>query len=173
MIGTGWQRLDQLGRELLPGFFAAILVLVSVVPLPLPQYGQVATALTLIPVYYWSLERPNLFPPVLAFELGLLQDLLSGSAIGGTALIFVVVQWVVRSQRRFLIGQPFVLVWWGFLPVALLAAVAEWVLFCTLNLVITPIEPAIFRAGIAVALFPLFAAMMMWINRLTVSPDLP
>ena len=172
MIGTGWQRLDQVGREMLPGFFALLLVLVSVVPLPLPQYGRVASALALTAVYYWSLERPNLFPPAIAFELGLLQDLLTGSAIGVTALIFVAVQWVVRTQRRFLIGQPFVLVWWGFLLVALLAAVAEWLLFCLLNFVITPIEPAILRAGIAIALFPLFAAIMMWINRLTVSPDL-
>ena len=171
MTMTGWQRLDQLGRNLLPGLLAVLFLLLSVVPVNVPHFGQVAPGLTLIAVYYWAVQRPSLFPPSLAFGLGLLQDLLSGNALGASAVIFVAVQWAVRAQRRFLIGRPFVLVWWGFLLVALAAAVAEWLLFCAMNFVITPIEPAVVSAGISIALFPLFAALLMWVNRATVAPE--
>lgn len=167
MTGTGWERLDQIGRGMLPALIVLLLVLIGVVPLPLPRFGQVAPTLTLIPVYYWSLHRPNLLPPGVVFGLGLLQDLLSGSAIGVTALIFVVVQWVGRTQGRFVVGKPFILLWWGFLLVAFTAAIAEWLVFCLLNLVLTPIQPAILRACIAIALFPLFAALLMRVDRAT------
>ena len=60
----------------------------------------------------------DLLRPSLAFGLGLLQDLLSGTPLGMTPMIYVLVYWVVLTQRRFFLGTSFAMLWFGFALIA-------------------------------------------------------
>ena len=73
-----------------------------------------APALPLIAVFYWTLYRPDLMPPVAAFVIGLLQDILGGLPLGVSACVLVGVHAAVNTQRRFFIGKSFAVVWLGF-----------------------------------------------------------
>ncbi|MFQ5985167.1 MAG: rod shape-determining protein MreD [Alphaproteobacteria bacterium] len=122
------QRLERVVRGLTPFALTLLLVVVSVLPVPVPGFAPITPALALISVYYWSIYRPDLLPMVATFFVGLVQDALSGLPLGLTALVFLLVRWVVVSQRRFFLGKSFVLVWWGFMLVAPAAVSVSWAL---------------------------------------------
>jgi len=155
------QRLDRNARKLLPALTTALLGVVVVVPIGIPQWGALAPPLMLAAVYYWALARPGLLPPSAAFVLGLFQDLLTGAPLGSGALILVVVQWILRSQQRFLGNRPFLLLWAGFAPVVLGAALVEWAIYALFTFSAVPIAQALVRAVLGFVLFPVVAGLVL------------
>lgn len=165
-MGEGWaHRLDQAGRGLVPAVLAWALVLAGLVPLHLPAFGAVAPALALMAVYYWGIHRPDLFPAILSFAIGLLQDLLSGGPVGLNALIFVLTHRIVLSQRRHFVSTTFLMLWWGFAMVALGAAILSWFAVSALTFAVVPLRPLLLQAAVTVGLFPLLAWGFILIQR--------
>lgn len=165
MNGGIWQKLDQTGRNVAPFSVTMMLALLGAVPLHLPGYGAVAPALGLTAVYYWAIHRPDLLRPVFAFALGVLQDLLSGTPVGMTALVYVLVYWVVLIRRRVFLATTFPMLWLGFALVALAAAVVRWVGHSVLDMMLIPPGPALVQALLTVALFPIFGWLFIRIHR--------
>ena len=159
MTGTFAQRLDRIARNLLPLAISISLVLLSVTPVYLPGYGEVAANLVLMSVFYWSVHRPELIAPANAFAIGLLQDVLGGTPPGMNALLLVLVRSVVVTQGRVFRGKSFLVLWWGFSLVAMGTGLALWVL--SMGYAMTSIDPmpGLFRWALTVALFPLFAGL--------------
>ena len=148
------QRVDFGARAFVPVAVSLLLVLLSVVPLGIPGYGVMAPLFSLMAVYYWSIHRPDLLPNFAVFGIGLLQDILSGLPLGVLALVFLLVRAVVVSQRRFLLGKSFLLVWWGFALVVAGASFAIWLLVCVLERSLIDLRPAFFQAVMTLATFP-------------------
>ena len=128
MSAVFWQRLDKAARSVTPFGLTLFLVILSVVPMRIPGYAEIAPVLALMAVYHWAVYQPNLIPPWSVFVLGILQDLLSGVPLGLYILVFLTVYGVVLSQRRFFAGRSFLLYWLGFGIMAFCAAVESWVL---------------------------------------------
>ena len=82
-------------RRLVPLGAAIGLVLSAHIPTHLPGFSTITPLLGLTAVYHWSLHRPDIFPSIAAFGLGLLTDALSGAPFGINALIFLAVHGVV------------------------------------------------------------------------------
>lgn len=163
MKGTVWQRLDLVARNLTPLLISVCLVVVSVVPLRLPEVSFVMPTLALMSVYYWGLHRADLLPAPAIFVIGVLQDILSGGPIGVNAIIFLAAYGVCASQARFFYGKSFLVVWWGFMVIAGGALIAEWALTCVLAERFVSPRPVYFRYLMTIALYPavawLFARM--------------
>ena len=70
-----WMKLDVTARQLTPFGTTVLLTLVAVIPVNLTGLGRVSPLWPLIAVYVWSLNRPDLFPAVAAFVVGLLYEL--------------------------------------------------------------------------------------------------
>lgn len=158
---TPLQRADQTARRLLPALSTILLGVIAVLPLGIPDWGAMAPPLMLIAVFYWSLVRPDLMPPILAFALGLLSDLLTGAPLGSGALVMVVTQWTMRTQQRFLVNRPFLLLWAAFLPVVATAITLEWIVYAILTLHLPPILIALARMGLGFVLFPVAAWLIL------------
>ena len=150
-------RLDLEIRGLTPLALTLALALLSVVPLRIPSLAPVTPALTLMAIYFWSIYRPDRLPLVATFLVGLIQDALSGAPLGLTALVLLLAQGVVLSQRRFFHGQAFLFEWWGFMLVAPGAALATWA-FTSLyfGVLVTP-RPLGFQLLLTIALYPCLA----------------
>lgn len=159
MTGTFAQRLDRLARNLLPLALSILLVLLSVIPIYLPGYGEVAANLALMSVFYWSVHRPELITPVDAFMIGLLLDVLGGTPPGMNALIMVLTRAVVVNQGRVFRGKSFLVLWWGFSLVAVGTGLTLWIL--SMGYMVKPLDPlpGMFRWALTVSLFPIFAGM--------------
>ena len=96
MMNAGiWQKLDQKIREFIPFLFTLILVILSVIPMGIPGYTEIAPVLPLISIYHWAIYRPNLLPIWAVFVLGSLYDFLAGMPLGLFILVFLSVYGVV------------------------------------------------------------------------------
>lgn len=165
MTGERWHPAQLL--QGLPGVLTLLLVLMGAVPIGAPLIGPVLPAFGLIAVFVFSIHRPDLMPHWLAFLIGLVQDLVIGGPLGLNALLLLAVQGLCSSQRRFLAGKPFWLVWMGFVLVSIPAALAQWLIACAYLMALLPIRDTLMQATVTLALFPLIAAPLMILsNRL-------
>lgn len=128
MKGSFLQQIDQAVRHLLPVGLVLLLILINALPSRLPGFAAVVPLLPLIGVYYWSIYRPDLMPPALAFGLGLLNDVIAGTPLGVSSLVYLLAQGMTASQRRFFHGKPFRIAWWGFGLVSAGAFALQWLL---------------------------------------------
>ncbi len=165
MKGTAWQRLDFVARSLTPLMVSLCLVIVSVIPLRLPQASFIVPTLALMAVYYWSLHRADLLPAFAIFIVGMLQDILGGGPLGVNTIIFLAVYGICASQRRFFYGKSFLVVWWGFMVVAAGALILEWALNSAFSGSIVGPRPALFKYLITVAIYPLVAWLFARMQR--------
>lgn len=154
------QRLDSGIRQVLPLLSVLLLAVVQVVPTRIPGFSHVAPCLALVGVFYWSAYRPDLFPATAAFLVGVFYDILSGGALGVHAMIFLLTQGVVATQRRFLLGAPFVVVWLAFMFIAVAAGLAAWALGSLLEGAVAPVRPLALATLITLAIYPPLAWLL-------------
>ena len=147
------------------------LFLLNVIALPWPLSGDVKAPFILIAVYYWSLYRPTMMPAWLAFALGIAFDLVAGVPLGLNAFVFVSVQWIVSDQRRFLMGQSFVMIWLGFVFLTAAFILLQWLAIGALNLFWLPVMPALFSVLSGAALFPPVYALLHLTHKILPAPD--
>ncbi|MCK5297068.1 MAG: rod shape-determining protein MreD [Alphaproteobacteria bacterium] len=154
MKPTFLHRLALFSRRLVPMEITILLLLISILPLRIPEYSLIKPAWVMISVFYWSIHRPDLFGQGSAFSAGLLLDLFEGSPLGVNALIFLMIYTLVLTQRRFFIGKPFGVSWWGFSMVAAAAMFGQWFLVSLIYGQITPIKIIAFSYLFTVGLYP-------------------
>jgi rod shape-determining protein MreD len=162
MIAVVALQLDRAARRLFPFALSALLVVLSVVPLPVPGYGLVVPSFALMAVYYWAIHRPDLLPAPAVFVLGLLEDTLTGAPTGLNTLVLLLVYGVMRNQRRPFLGKPFAVMWFGFFVVAPAASFGHWLFASALAGRLVPAHTAFIQCLLTLALYPwltwLFAA---------------
>lgn len=152
-------RAGKLALLTLPFLVGIGCVLLSFVPLSAIFNADVAPAFGLMAVYYWAVQRPDVFPPYAVFTVGLLYDLLSAGPLGLWALVYVVIYGVVLTQRLLFVGRAFTLFWLGFLVVALVAGLFAWGLASLYFAQLMSPLPVLTQMAATVALFPLFAKL--------------
>ncbi len=160
-----WQNLDLAARKLTPFLITLVLVVVSLIPLRMPGYSMIAPAFALMAVYYWALHRPELLPAPAVFVIGLLQDVLSSTPLGMNGFTFLAVYGVAVSQRKFFHGKSFLVVWWGFMIVAVGVALLQWVIMSLLLGAVIAIEPVAFEAFLTISLYPLLGWIFVQVHR--------
>lgn len=131
------------------------LIMLSVIPFHIAYLGEIRPVFMLMAVYYWTILRPS--SPLAVFALGLVLDLLSSYPLGMNAMVLVAVQALTAHNRKFLLGQSFLVIWAGFALVALGVAVVQWGLFSLFNLTLVTPKPALISAVLSAFIFPLSA----------------
>ena len=117
--------------------------------------------LALMSIYYWTIHRPDLLPPSAGFAAGIFHDFVAGLPVGVTAVVFLSVHAVLVSQRRFFVGKTFLVLWLGFVLVAMVAAVESWLLICFYELtLVDPLAPS-YQFLMTVGGFPFVAWLLM------------
>jgi rod shape-determining protein MreD len=148
------QRLDRLARQMTPVALSFLVVVLTAMPLSVPNYGPIAPNLGIAATFYWVVYRPDVYPPWASFAIGLWEDILSGAPVGLNALLLVLVHWAIISQRRFFQGKSFFVIWWAFAMTAGTVAMVAWVLTMLLNGVAVSPLPAVFQFGLTAAIYP-------------------
>lgn len=161
MNASVWRRADLVASAVTPVVVTVLLALVGMIHSRIPGYAAVAPMLPLAAIYFWSVYRPTLMPVLAVFGVGLLFDLLSGGPPGLYAAVFMAVRLVTVSQRRFFVGKPFLMVWWGFMMITAGGALFAWLLASinlgTLTLGFAPL----FQFLLGVGLYPLVSWMLV------------
>ena len=151
------QRMDLWVRHLLPLGLTLVLVLAGAMPTHLPGFAEVSPLLPLIGIYYWSIYRPELLPSSMVFTIGLLNDVLMGTPLGVSPLVYLLVQGTTASQRRFFLGKPFIVAWCCFALVTVASVLLEWALVSMWYDHVLPLPAVIFEMVLTSACYPLFS----------------
>ena len=165
------ERLESAARKALPYSLMVVLLLLDCVPMPFSTGGHIKAPFFLMGIYYWSIYRPTLIPPWMAFAAGLAADLIGGLPLGFSAASYVLAQWLVMDQRRFLMGQSFVMLWFGFLALSVLISLIQWFIFAAVNFSWPPLRPIFFSLLLGQALFPLICVVLHWTHRMLPTPS--
>lgn len=163
MSSVFWGKADTAARRLTPFGLTVVLVLIGAVPLHIPGFVPVSPLLPMIGIYYWAIYRPDLMPVAAVFIIGILYDALSGTPMGVSAAIFVIVHGIIDSQRRFFAGKSFMIVWLGFVLVSAGALLATWLLVSAFYG--TPVrgQALMFQYLTTLGCFPLLSwALLRW-----------
>ena len=152
-----WQKIDRKAKESTPFVFTFFLVLLSLIPIRVPGYSEIAPVLPLIPIYHWAIYRPTVLPLWAVFVLGAFYDLLSGVPLGLYTLVFLTAYGIVVSQRRYIIGKSFLIYWLGYGIVALGAAFQSWLVASIWFLSLLNVESILFQFFVSFGIFPIVA----------------
>ncbi|MDZ4328468.1 MAG: rod shape-determining protein MreD [Pseudomonas sp.] len=140
-----------------PFVMGLVCVLLSFVPLGRIFGSSLTPAFALMAIYYWAIVRPEMFPPLAVFTVGLVFDLLSGGIIGLWAFVYVLTYAVVISQRLLVVNAPFTVFWFGFLIVAVFAGAVAWAVVSIYYGRPVPPSSLMQHMVLTVAIFPIFA----------------
>ena len=169
-IDLSARKAEQTARLLVPQGVLLGLLMLNMASLPLPYANGVKNHLVLMAVYYWAIYRPTLVPPVFCFLLGLAMDVLAGFPLGVNACVLVTVQWLVRDQRKFLIAQPYIVIWAVFGLVAAMATLLEWVLMGLRDWDWQDPLPPLTGTIISLFLFPVVTLLLAATHRILPDP---
>ena len=159
------RRREWSAARLLPALTTLVLAVFSVLPLRFPDYAAVAPLLALAAVFYWTIYRPDLLPPVAVFLCGITLDLLSGAPLGVAPLVFLLTRVVVLPQRHFFVDRLFPFVWGGFTLLAAAAIAFLWLLGSFFAGVLLDMRAATLQWVLTVASFPAVAYLLMRVQR--------
>jgi rod shape-determining protein MreD len=160
-----WQTLDQFARDAAPGALTVLLVVAMGIPIGLPAQHGVMPVPALAAVYFWTLYRPSLLPPLAVFAIGVLSDLLSAAPLGLHPLLLLLLHAAVLTQRRVLARQSFLLVWVVFLLMAAGVLGLGWILRTLLVFRLLPVEPALYELALTVAVYPALSWLFVRVER--------
>jgi rod shape-determining protein MreD len=161
-----WQRLDSGARLSIPLLTVLVCMLLGAVAWPLPYFGTVAPPLVLMAIYYWTVHRPDLFGPGLAFMIGLINDVINYLPLGVSAFLFVGAHQLILNQRRFFAGHSFFMLWFGFVLTIMAVMASEWLLLCVVHWQLIPALPILAQNILAIVIFPLPCWAFIWLQRL-------
>lgn len=156
MKGTPLQRLELRLRHALPFLATLLLILLVATPTRLPGFASIAPQLPLVAIYYWAIYRPDLLRPWAGFALGAVADIIGGTPLGVSSLVFLMVQGVAGSQRR-LLGKSFLMAWWGFAMIGAGAQIVEWAMSSMVLVKLLPFKALAFQYLMTLVTYPLLA----------------
>ena len=148
-------KLEFLARMTVPYSLIAVLFLVSVIAVPYPLAVLFYAPFLLMAIYYWSIYRPTLLPPWLVFVVGMSFDVLTGMPfVGLNAILFLLTRIIITDQRRFLVGQSFIMVWFGFCILDIVFYALQWSAFSVLSMSWVPLSGLVPSLLLGMVLFP-------------------
>jgi len=155
--------LDRWGRLVLPGTVLLLFVLLTLAPLRAPYLSDALPLLPALVVFQFSLATPERLPGPLLLAMSILLDLLlggPGAPVGVSALGFVLIRASVVSNRRYLVGVPFLFQWMGFCILTLGYVFIVWILTAIWTWTSIDPGPAVSQYIVVVVVYPLLAPLL-------------
>ena len=145
---------------LVPALTVAGAVVLDLLPLPNAAPGTAAPSLVLATVYFWTVHRPELLPPLALFGLGCLLDAGGGVPVGVTSLALLLGRVLILSGQRWLHRQHGAILWACFLPVALGVDGLRWGMASLARGGPLPLAPVLLETALSFLAYPLVAGLL-------------
>lgn len=155
--------LDRWGRLMVPGTVLLFFVLLTFAPLRMPYIADVLPLLPALAVFQFSLATPERLPGPLLLAMGVLLDLLlggPGAPVGVSALGFVLIRAAVISNRRYLVGVPFLFQWMGFCLLILGYVFLVWIFTAIWTWTDLDVTPAFAQYIVVIVAYPLIGPLL-------------
>lgn len=150
------KRLELVLWKLVPLVITFILLVFCTIPKHMGGIGYVMPVLTLIPIFYWGKLQISEVPYWFAFIIGLLTDIMSGTPIGMSAMLYLLFLALLHSQSKYLHKEGFVIIWMYFAVLLTVISIFQWLIISLLNGQVYSTVPAFLQLLITISLYPLF-----------------
>ncbi|PZP55776.1 MAG: rod shape-determining protein MreD [Micavibrio aeruginosavorus] len=160
------QKVVAIVRVVLVYISLVFLMLLNASSIPILELGNITPYFLLMGIYFWILARPGLVPFYLAFLFGLGLDFITGQAVGLNALCFLLISFILFSQRRFLKGQVWPVLWAGYGVACLFVGFIHLLVFILSSGFHFPsLMPFLATVLVSVLAYPLMTVPMVAINK--------
>ncbi len=126
--------------------------------------------LSLIFLYWMSLHFEKFVPMIAAFLIGIVSDLLFSDLLGGRAIAYMMVLYVMQYRRPRLLQSEFMEIWTDFAIMVTIVTLFQFIIFSLINLAIPSGTPLLFQLGSTLIIFPIgyviFAAIAAVLQRM-------
>ena len=143
-----------------------IFFLLDLVSFNIPFFASVRPSFFLMVIFYWSIFRPTMIPGWMVFCAGIFYDLISGIPVGLNGLLYFLVRISITEQRKVFSGQSFAVVYLGYVAVAVIFFIAQWLLFSLVNWGLVSFYPLFGSLILSIVFFPPVFLMMNLIHKL-------
>ncbi len=151
-------------QRFLPLLSSLLLLLLSYVPLDFLLFNNIRPAIGVICVYFWMIHRPDLFNLLSVYFLGLIDDIISNVPCGTNIFIFLILYVILSNVLRFLNAKPFIVTWYGFAIVALVAFWMKWLTLSVYYGQFLPFFIVCFSYLVTVATYPFVSLILAFIQ---------
>lgn len=153
--------LTQILQRLLPLVSTTLLLLLSYMPyFPLTFHPDVAV----ICVYYWLLNRSDVFNLFSVFLVGIINDFVSAVPLGASVFELLFLFVLVSNFLKYFNGKPFEVMWCGFMPAAFLSMLAKWFILSVYYSQFLPVVMLLFSILITIAFYPLICLINVFVQ---------
>lgn len=120
----------------------------------------------LLTLSYWAIYKPSFFHPFFIFILSLFYDVLLNNMIGFHSIIFLVIYFVLRTQRHFFVGQTYVALFAVFTFIISAYALIHWIVLSLFFNNILPYEYFFHNVVISILFLPLLNSLFLGVRKL-------
>lgn len=156
--------ITSLFQRLLPFLSSVLLVLLSYVPIDFIFLNNIRPAIAMICVYFWMFHRPDLFNLWSVYFLGMIDDIISSAPFGSNIFALLVLYVLINNASRFFNSKPFVVTWYGFAGLSLLALLARWFVVSIYYGQFLPLTILLFSYLVTIAAYPLISLLLAFIQ---------
>lgn len=164
-MGYRAENLIRLLKAAAPTLLGLAGIIILALPIRLLEGWAPTPLIPLVVVFFWSIYGPDYMPPLSVFVIGLLQDLLTGGPLGLWAVVYLVTQYIVLSQRPYFLGREQKVVWIGFALAAAGASVILWLVMSLMSGVILPVGALVAQMLATVLIYPAFGIAFRQLHR--------
>ena len=162
---TLWQQFDVGFRRSVPTALTLLLLFVGVLPWHIHGLSSISAGFVLAAVFYWTLHQPNLMNMWVVAVIGIIGDALGTAPLGVGTAVLLIAHGLTSTQRKVLGGAPFILVWGGFLLIAAVATVLQWLLSSLIEEAFIDPQPALFLYVVTVVCYPPLSYLFSSVQR--------
>lgn len=155
-MGYRAEQLLAILRSLTPTLLGVFGVIILALPFRFFEGVMPTPIVPLVVVFFWSIYSPDYLPSPSVFAIGILQDLLMGGPLGLWAVVYLVTQFAVSSQRAYFLGREQKVVWMGFALAAAVASLMLWLVMSLMSGVLLPVGALAAQIIATILIYPVF-----------------
>lgn len=149
----------------IPNLVALLLLLISSLPIAVAGAAFFFPLVDMMFIFYFTIYRSNSTSNLFIFILGLTRDLLQGTPIGLSALIYLVLRFMIISISHQFRRGDFSIIWQVFALGMLITTVLKCaILYLLIGTPLMAMDYAIMQLLVSVALYPIFHWLFNLVN---------
>lgn len=151
-------------QRMLPLISSLVFLFITYIPMDFFPFNNIRPAVALVCIYYWLIHRPDLFNLVSVYIIGLVDDIISNVPLGTNIFSVLVLYVLVSNLSRFFNGKPFVITWYGFAALSLVAFLTKWLILSVYYSQFLPLSIVFFSFLVTVAFYPFLSLILAFVQ---------
>lgn len=158
-------------QRFLPLLSSLLILLAFYIPSDFWLSSNIRPEVTVICVYYWLLNRPDVFNVGSVYILGIVEDVVSSAPVGSTTLMLLLLYILVSNLSKYFSSKPFSVTWYGFALLTLLVMFVKWLVVSIYYSQFLPISILMFSVLVTIAFYPFISLINAFIQNNMMSEE--